>query len=183
MNNKCIVVVFLLFTFKTFSNNRACLDYSKCECPTDSLKVKHKMDVENKGIRQVTSCITVPDAGGVLSCISSKSGKLDCSLKGIDSCLKFIDQIPGTLNLPKNSPLNCGYDWANFNFSQFKRDINTLIETDKINCSPSMCTSATFMALVAHAKKLRSINKMNMTVQTVKNVYFFADALIIIAQN
>jgi len=59
---------------------------------------------------------------------------------------------PATYSPSLASPKNCGYRWRGFNISEYKKQVQNWKQNDIISCKESMCTSATFLALISHAK-------------------------------
>jgi len=144
--------------------NQVCLKTSSnsCDCPSRTISVEETFALPGSGNRgQIRTCHRL-DLNAFNACLSSllkAPEKCNCNEKA--RCLADEDSTPKTLQVGSVAPANCGYKWRGFNWQRYKREVPRFLETGVINCSHSMCTSAVFLAWVAHAKKLREQGKIS----------------------
>src|SRR5690606_12623548 len=68
---------------------------------------------------------------------------------------------PATYIVGDKAPRDCGYQWKGFNSKEYVHVVSNFLETEKLACTKSMCTSAAFLALAHKAKTLYQQNKIS----------------------
>lgn len=155
---------FLLVT--VFANNSICLSTqsNSCSCPRGQTAITERFAMPGSGnSANIVTCQQVISPRDLMNCVNNVTSAPDncrnCSVS--ERCLSQADGIPATVQTGFQAPPNCEYRWRGFHVPTFRRTLANFLENDVIDCTHSMCTSASFLALAAHAKKLRTARRIS----------------------
>ncbi len=159
-----LLTVFYLDTLQ--AENKACYPKKPCQCSKDSMKIKSIYAMPGEGNQaELETCLKILDFDAFRRCSDASINRKDCNYSNYSSideyCLTQLEQSPGTLDVIPMAPAGCKYKWKGFSMKRYREDVGQLIAKEKVRCSPSMCTSATFLALASHAKKLKAAGKID----------------------
>ena len=103
----------------------------------------------------LASCeLSLVNISKAISCVSPEIDIAPqlCQNTNEDCSNLIINTTPATY-IPSLAPVkNCGYRWRGFNVKKFRVQVQNWKEKETLICSESMCTSATFLALISQAK-------------------------------
>lgn len=129
-----------------------------CECPSPYLPIENTFKTFKSSERLAQCGLDLSMVLKNLTCLQALglTRSQICAPEGAVMGKVCFDEspLPATYQTTFKAPKNCGYKWRGFSLYQYKQTVERYIATDKINCGPSMCTSAAFLALVAKAKEL-----------------------------
>lgn len=159
------ILFLLLTTFKTsFASNLACVLPTCNKCVGSQVTMTSTYAMPGRGKKSnIRTCLAIQNVNEFNKCARGGNPPASCDCTVTDWCASKLAEVPGTFDVIFNYPKNCGYRWKGFNMSRYKEDIKHFINTGDVNCSHSMCTSAVFMALVAHAKKAKSAGSLSVS--------------------
>lgn len=88
-------------------------------------------------------------------------GEAKCSDPNANKkCPKVRSGFPASFGVGLIAPEQCGYKWPGFDHEGFVATVEQFKNEDKLECKESMCTSAAFLAWVAHIRHLRAMGKV-----------------------
>lgn len=161
-----VATLLSFFLINVFANNNICLSSrsNNCSCPRGQMEVIENFSMPGSGNNaDIVTCQQISNPGNFLDCMNTVTRPPDncrnCSQT--ERCLNEDDGIPATVQTGFQAPPNCEYKWRGFHVPTFRRTLANFLENDVIDCTHSMCTSASFLALAAHAKKLRDQGRID----------------------
>ena len=167
-------LILLIFHLLLISNttHAFCLTQkdSECSCPSMHIEKIDSFRIPGKtNIKKVKKCLPATPIVNIKKCLerltlapnSDECEACEKTSHTNNDCFNFMTSTPPTLEVPLIAPKDCGYRWKGFKFNEYKEVVSNFLETHTISCTESMCTSATFLALSAHAKELYAKNKIS----------------------
>jgi hypothetical protein len=156
-----VKILFLIFLTTNIQANTICM--KRCSCKKNELKIDenyslHKSSKKTKFVK----CQPVVSMKKINACLKAmmKTNK-DCKCDKKTRCLTEEEKLLATLDVTTRAPMGCGYKWKGFNSKRYRTAVANFIKNDKIDCMHSMCTSAVFLAFIAHLKKLKEDGKIS----------------------
>lgn len=168
-----VLVVLIFISLNVHANTvtrlYSCKDTCECEAPMVSAKEQFVFAPSNQKQNVLACHLSTDDIKTALDCVSNMGkniiscGERGASSNGSNACDNLSTKFyyPETYLLANKAPKNCGYEWKNFNVSQYRGVVRLLLKEGKVACTKSMCTSAAFLALVEKAKALYRDKKIS----------------------
>lgn len=137
-----------------------------CQCSDGLIEKKETFKTEDN-TTEFLSCFKVNEEKLVTSCLQShvdmskncdRCSQADLKVK---TCSPEKMYLPATYDAGEAAPANCKYRWKGFNSKEYNNVVDTWLNKDQIKCTPSMCTSAAFLAVIGKMKSLVSEGKMS----------------------
>lgn len=165
-----LIVILCLISVNALASSvtrlTACDASCECEAPMVSSKEQFVFAPQNQKQNVLACHLSALDIKRALDCVTSMGESMvSCGEAPSEdnSCdnLESHFQYPTTYQLADKAPQGCGYEWKNFNVPEYRKVVGRLLDEGKVSCTKSMCTSATFLALVEKAKDLYKNNKIS----------------------
>ena len=138
----------------SLASNSACVLPLCGKCEGAQVTISNSYAIPGRGKNSnVRTCLPIRNVREFNSCAKAGNPPASCDCSVTNWCASQLSEVPGTFDVIFDFPKNCGYRWKGFSMSRYREDVKQFIANGNVNCSHSMCTSAVFMALVAHAKK------------------------------
>jgi hypothetical protein len=134
-----------------------CADDLSCNCELPFLVTSESFTIAPSSTQKtIATCeLNLLDINKVIGCVLPETSisKQLCKIKDKIDCENLnINSTPITYSPSIASKKNCGYKWKGFSLRKYRVQVKKWKESGVLTCNESMCTSATFLALISHAK-------------------------------
>lgn len=150
-----IVLCFFIISMTiVHATNQGCVLPRCNKCSSRQVTMVRKYAMPERNLQNdIRTCLPIKGVRDFNKCVKGGNPPARCDCSITEWCVSQLAEVPGTLEVIFDYPKNCGYKWRGFSMSRYREDVRHFIANGDVNCNHSMCTSAVFMALIAHAKK------------------------------